>query len=75
MLHNATLDGGTFRDGPSVDRERFVYDRRIGVSGRLHNFRLTYTLVRRAQEFTPPPGAKGGAHNYNVLFLAWEPQR
>jgi hypothetical protein len=52
VAHNIFLDGSTFRDGPSVDREDFVTDLEIGFSVRWRAYRLTYRQVRRSPEFT-----------------------
>lgn len=52
VLNNATLDGGFFRDGPSVTRKPLVHDYRLGASMRYRSFRLSYTLVDRSPEFT-----------------------
>jgi hypothetical protein len=51
VAHNIFLDGNTFRDGPSVDREDFVTDLEIGFSVRWSAYRLTYRQVRRSPEF------------------------
>src|ERR1051325_9677434 len=74
VLHDSTLDGGFFRNGPSVDRTPLVHDFRLGFSGRLDSFRITYNYVMRGKEFTPPPG-RDGKHNYHSLSLGWEPAR
>ncbi|HEX6639594.1 MAG TPA: lipid A deacylase LpxR family protein [Thermoanaerobaculia bacterium] len=73
VLHNSTLDGGFLRDGPSVDRTPFVRDVRLGFSGRLDSFRISYNYVMRGAEFTPPP-LRDGKHNYHSLAIAWEPR-
>jgi lipid A 3-O-deacylase len=52
VLNNATLDGGFFRDGPSVTRKNLVHDLRVGASMRLRSFRVTYTIVQRSAEYT-----------------------
>lgn len=73
IVHNSTLDGGFFRDGPSVDRTPLVHDFRLGFSGRLDSFRISYNYVMRSKEFTPPPG-RDGNHNYHSLAIGWEPR-
>lgn len=73
MLHNAFLDGGFFRDGPSVERRELVHDLRAGLSARLHSFRFTYTFVRRSEELTPTPGRANGRHDFGSVSLSWEP--
>jgi len=52
VLNNATLDGGFFRNGPSVHRKNLVRDIRVGSSIRIHSFRLSCTIVKRSAEFT-----------------------
>lgn len=71
VLHNAFLDGGFFRRGPSVDRENVVSDVRAGVSGRYKSFRLTYTYVRRSREFSPAP-VRGGSHRFASIAVSIE---
>lgn len=48
---NIFLDGNTFRDSPSVDKKRIVYDVNAGVDFTYGQTRLSYTLVRRSREF------------------------
>lgn len=69
VINNATLDGGFFRDGPSVNRKDFVYDTRIGVSIRVHSIRLAYTIVNRSAEFTE----RASEQTFHSLALAFEP--
>lgn len=45
------LDGNTFRDSHSVDKEPFVGDLAAGVSLNWKNTRLTYSYVVRSKEF------------------------
>lgn len=73
VLHNSTLDGGFFRDGPSVDRTPLVHDLRLGFSGRVDTFRVTYSYVKRSNEFAPPPG-RDGKHNFHSLAISWDPR-
>jgi hypothetical protein len=75
VLHNATIDGGTFRDGPSVERTPFVHDYRMGFSVRRSSLRVSYNFVIRSHEFTPPPGRQDTDHRYHSLAVGWEPAR
>lgn len=60
VLRNMFLDGGAFRDGPSVDRKPLVWDGTAGVAftfGALSRpAMLTFGLVRRGKEFEGQTG-------------------
>jgi hypothetical protein len=73
VLHNATIDGGTFRNGPSVERTPFVHDYRMGFSVRRDSLRVSYNFVVRSHEFTPPIGRRDTDHRYHSLAVGWEP--
>ncbi len=51
VLHDISLDGNTWRDGPSVDREVWVGDASAGIVAMLRNARLTLTFTQRSREF------------------------
>ena len=51
VAQNIFLDGNTWRDSPSVDKEPLVYDASIGFDTIYSNTRLSYTLTRRSKEF------------------------
>jgi hypothetical protein len=53
------LDGNTFRDSPSVDKETFVADVSYGAGIIAGRWQLTFTQVTRTQEF------KGQVERYN----------
>ncbi|HYI12917.1 MAG TPA: lipid A deacylase LpxR family protein [Thermoanaerobaculia bacterium] len=73
VAHNAFLDGGLFRDGPSVDnRDFFVHDIRAGLSVRYKRFRLTYSHIRRSEEFEPVL-ASSGVHEFGSFMIGIEP--
>lgn len=57
VAHNVFLDGNTFRDSRSVDREPFVYDLQLGFVAVRGRMRLGFTLVRRSEEFKTQRGA------------------
>jgi hypothetical protein len=75
VLHHATLDGGFFRNGPSVERTPFVHDYRMGFSVRRSSLRVSYNFVIRSHEFTPPVGRRDTDHRYHSLAIGWEPAR
>ncbi len=51
VARNIFLDGNTFEDGPSVDRETMVYDLNAGFSVAWSKLRIAYTLNWRSNEF------------------------
>lgn len=72
VLYNVFLDGNPVGGGPSVDSHVWVYDIRFGASVRLSTWRLTYTFVRRSEEFTPPPGRAEGLHDFGSIAVSYE---
>lgn len=51
MAHNMLLDGNTFRDSHSVDREEWVGDAQLGFAITLDSWRLSIGNVWRTKEF------------------------
>lgn len=51
VAHNIFLDGNTFADSHSVDRETWVADVQIGLALLFERVRLTFTVVERSPEF------------------------
>jgi hypothetical protein len=51
VLHNIFLDGNTFKDSHSVDKEAFVGDLQTGLVIQWNRFRITYTQIFRTKEF------------------------
>jgi lipid A 3-O-deacylase len=51
VLQNIFLDGNTFSDSHSVDRELFVGDCQAGVAFQWGRFRISYTQILRSKEF------------------------
>ena len=49
------LDGNTFKDSPSVDKEPFVADLSYGIGLIAGRFQLTFQQVRRTKEFKTQP--------------------
>jgi lipid A 3-O-deacylase len=64
---NIFLDGNTFSNSHSVDRELFVADLSIGVAMNLKNTKLAYAFVYRTKEF------KGQEHGqiFGTVSLNW----
>jgi hypothetical protein len=52
IARNIFLDGNTFRDSRSVDKEPFVGDLHWGVVLAWRRVRVSYTHVVRTREFT-----------------------
>ncbi|EKE76571.1 hypothetical protein P24_07999 [Oceanibaculum indicum P24] len=51
VARNIFLDGNTFRDSRSVDKESLVGDLQFGIAVTWRNVRLSYTHVLRTREF------------------------
>jgi hypothetical protein len=51
VLHDITLDGNTFKDSPSVDKEYFVPAAGLGVSVGNRRFQAAFTYVLWGKEF------------------------
>jgi hypothetical protein len=51
VLYNIFLDGNTFTDSHSVDKETWVGDVQAGVVVQWNRFRITYTQIFRTKEF------------------------
>jgi hypothetical protein len=68
-LHNVFLDGNTFRDSRSVDKEPLVGDLQFGFALTWSNMRLGYTHVLRTREFkTQGDARKFGAVSLSIQF-------
>lgn len=51
LARNIFLDGNTFEDSPSVDKNYFVLDSNAGLALTYDQYRISYTLVHRTKEF------------------------
>lgn len=51
VLRNIFLDGNTFRDSHSVDREDIVADLQFGVAFHFNDMRLSFSQMLRSREF------------------------
>ena len=51
MLQNIFLDGNTFKDSHSVDKEPLVGDFQAGLVLTWKGYRLSFTSVHRTREF------------------------
>ncbi len=66
---NIFIDGNSFRDSHSVDKEHFVYDLNGGVSLTYGPMRTSYTVVRRSKEFKGQDEASiFGGLSFSVQF-------
>jgi len=68
MLHNIFLDGNTFADSHSVDRNIWVGDLQAGAAIQMHSLRLTYTQILRTKEFK---GQKS-PDNFGSLSISYQ---
>lgn len=55
VAHNLFLDGNTFEDSASVDRNPYVADFQTGFAISAGSWRLAYTYVWRTEEFETQP--------------------
>lgn len=64
------LDGNTWKDGPSVEKERYVADLMGGVGFIAGRWQLTGTFVHRTKEFTTQPErySRFGSITLSVAF-------
>ncbi len=60
VLQDITLDGNTFEDSPSVDKEYFVADLMAGIALHYGNIKMSYSYVFRTREFK--------TQNYDTIF-------
>lgn len=67
VAHDIFLDGNTFRDGPSVDKEALVGDGLVGAALLMPWARLSYTHVFRTREFK---GQTGGTTQFGSITLS-----
>jgi hypothetical protein len=67
VAHNVFLDGNTYEDSPSVDRNPYVADFQTGFSISAGDWRLAYTYVWRTEEFEPQPTRQ----DFGAIALSW----
>jgi hypothetical protein len=69
VAHNVFLDGNTWRESRSVDKETLAGDLQWGAAVTWKGIRATYTHVRRTREFeTQGPSSDFGAFAVSVAF-------
>ncbi|MHB8829557.1 MAG: lipid A deacylase LpxR family protein [Syntrophales bacterium] len=69
VVRNILLDGNTFRDSHSVDREPLVADLIGGIGVIVDRFKITYSYVRRTKEFaTQKYDQQFGAISVSLTF-------
>lgn len=69
VARNIFLDGNTFRDSRSVDKEPLVGDLQFGIALTWRDMRLSYIHVLRTREFETQDGADDfGAVSLSVRF-------
>ena len=69
--YNVFLDGNFFRSSPGVDREPVVYDVLSGLSLRYRTVRVSFTQIRRSEEFSVN-GIGSGHQTFHSLNLGLE---
>jgi hypothetical protein len=67
VARNLFLDGNTWRDSASVERNPYVADFQTGFSISAGDWRLAYTFVWRTEEFETQPTRQ----DFGALALSW----
>jgi lipid A 3-O-deacylase len=67
VIRDIFLDGNTFRDSHSVDKEPFVADLAAGIAMQFGNVMLTWTEVMRTREFR----GQGTSHSFGAIALSF----
>ena len=67
VARNLLLDGNTFTDSASVERNPYVADFQTGFAVSAGDWRLAYTFVWRTEEFE----SQGGRQDFGALALSW----
>jgi hypothetical protein len=67
VLQDIFLDGNTFTDSHSIDKEDWVADFAAGISLSYRNMMLTFTHVTRTKEFV----GQDSSHNFGSLTLSF----
>jgi lipid A 3-O-deacylase len=67
VAHNLFLDGNTWEESASVDRNPYVADFQTGFSVSAGDWRLAYTYVWRTEEFETQPTRQ----DFGALALSW----
>jgi lipid A 3-O-deacylase len=67
VLRNIFLDGNTFRESHSIDKEEFLGALRAGMAWEWSRFRFAYTFTRLTDEFEGQPEQQ----SYGSITLGW----
>jgi hypothetical protein len=68
VARNIFLDGNTFTDSHSIDKEGLVGEMRFGLAVLLGRYRLTYARVNRSEEFEGQASNRFGSLTLSVAF-------
>lgn len=67
VLRDIFLDGNTFRDSHSIDKENLVGETAFGVAVLYHGWKLSFARVHRTREFKRQPEG----HSFGSLSLSY----
>lgn len=67
VARNIFLDGNTWEDSASVDKENFIGGLQAGVAFNLNGVRYAYTQVFRSQEYE----GQDGGDSYGAFTVSW----
>jgi hypothetical protein len=69
VARNLTLDGNTFRDGPSVDKHAVYWGGKVGVAVWVRSVEVTFAYVAWSPEYVAQTGwSRFGTASVTVLF-------
>jgi hypothetical protein len=61
------LDGNTFSDSHSVDKEPLVADISVGVKFKIRSFKVSYSIVHRSKQFKLQPDS----HTFGSIMVSF----
>ena len=68
VAHDIFLDGNTFRDSPSVDKENLVADAELGFALTYGEMRASFTQIYRTKEFK----GQQGNDRFGAISFSWK---
>lgn len=68
IARNIFLDGNTFEDSHSIDKEYFLGELQLGLALTVERFRVAYTHIIRTPEFSNGPSTEFGSFSLSVRF-------
>lgn len=67
VLHDIFLDGNTFRDSHSIDKEPLVGETAIGIAALYHGWKVSFARIHRSREFKK----QDEGHSFGSLSISY----